>query len=143
MRCACGQVRVAAGAKFVLAAIYFEFELAIEDVQEALRGGWAELAAGFEFGGVLGESRAHCWASMNDRNTCLHAGQRGSNESVGRQKEMIVFLGAARLTKIMQIMHGTSFFEVRRNSQADRASASRIRALWRRRRVRRIPLDRG
>src|SRR5580698_11534129 len=120
MRRAFGQVRVTAEAEFVLAAVNLQLELAFEDVEEALRGGWAEFAAGFEFGGVLGESRAHSGASVHDRHARFHAGQCCSNEGVWRQKEMIVFLGAARLTKIVEgIMHGTSFFEVQGNWQAD------------------------
>jgi hypothetical protein len=99
-----------------LASVQFQFELAFKDEEEALRGGSAKFATGFEFGRVLGESSASGGASVHDGHAGFHAGQRGSNEGVRCQKEVVVFLGAARLTKIM---HGTSFFVVRRNLQAD------------------------
>src|ERR1700676_2534867 len=120
------QVGVAADSQLAPPAVNFNIEITFEHVKEALRWGWSEFAGGFEFGGVLGESCANSGTCVHDGGAGFHSCQRGSNERVGSEKEMVVFLGATRLTKIM---HGTSFFEIRWKLQVVRTSAIRIRSL--------------
>src|SRR5579862_1733542 len=99
-------------------AIKFNFELAFEDVDEALCRRGAKFAARFKFGGVLGKTRAHRGPRMHYGGAGFHSGERRADEGVGRKKDMIVLLGAARLAKIVErIMHGTSFFEIQKSLQ--------------------------
>ena len=121
-----GQVSIAADSHVALAAVNFQTKLTFQHKDEALRRSRSKFTAGFEFGCVLHKSRAQCRARMHNSCALLHARQCGANESIRRQKQMVMLLGASRLT---ESMHGTSFFVNQQNLQADRASAIRIRVL--------------
>src|SRR5580700_4209763 len=123
-----------------LAAIHLQFELPFEYVEESLRCGCSKFAAGCKFGSVLGESRTKGRTGVHNGCARFHAGPCGTNERVWRQKQMIGLLSASRLT---EIMHGTSFFEIPWNWQVDRADATRIRAPLPRLPPRPIPPGRG
>jgi hypothetical protein len=66
---------------------------------------------------------------MYNGSASFHAGQDAMDEGIGGEQKMIVPLRASRLAKVM---HGKSFFERRKRSLADRASANRILMLLQR-----------
>ncbi len=60
-------------------------------------------AAGFEFGGVLGEGCATGGRDVDDGGGTLHAREDGADEGVGRVEEVVALVGAAGLS---EVMHG-------------------------------------
>ena len=64
---------------------------------------------------------------MNDGRSIFHSGQRGANEGVRSEQEMIAMVSAAR---VAEIMHGGSSFEILAKRQVDSADATRIPEHW-------------
>jgi len=68
-----------------MAAIHFQLEMTLKDKKETLRWSLAEFSSRLKFSGVLGKSRAHGRARVNNGHAGFHARQRGAHESVRRQ----------------------------------------------------------
>src|SRR5579862_4303655 len=105
----------AARAESLLLAVGFERGGAFHHIKKALRGRGTQLAVGFEFGSVLGESRAESGADVHDGGGPAHAGERGADEGVRSEKQVIAVLRAASLAEMMKrAMHGvnSSFVKV-------------------------------
>src|SRR5438445_11581929 len=96
-----GQVSIAVDSHVALAAVNFQTKLPFQHKDEALRRSRSKFTAGFEFGCVLHESRAQCRARMHNSCALLHARQGGANESIRRQKQTVMVLGASRLAQSM------------------------------------------
>ncbi len=96
-----GDVGEAAGDEGVEGGFGGEVGGAFERVEEALIGGVAQSAAGFEFGGVLGEGCSAGGGDVDDGGGSLHAGEGGADEGVGCVEEMVALVGAAGLSELM------------------------------------------
>jgi len=109
-----------------------------QDEDETLCVGVAEFAARLELDGVHGEGRADGGAGMDDGDRVFHAGERGADESVWREEQMIRFAGAASVT---EIMHGVSSIGIRVRLRVGARTLDHILGLFRHHRPVRIRRD--
>ena len=109
-----------------------------QDEDESLRVGVAEFAAGLELDGVHGEGGADGRACVDDRDPVFQARQRGADERVWREEQMIGFAGAASVT---EIMHGVSSIGIRLRLRVGATDLDHILGLFRHHRPARIRRD--
>ena len=79
----------------------FQFELAFEDIEKALRRRGARACPGGELGGHLREARAELRRSMDHELHALGAGKRRADKRVRGLKQVIGFETASRYSKVV------------------------------------------
>ena len=100
-----GEVGVAAGGEGVgdWLAGFFEFEIAGEDVDEALGGALDEFAVGLEFEGHLGEGGTDGGRDVDDGKASGEAGEGRADEGVGRLQEVGGVVLAAGMAEVVHM----------------------------------------
>src|SRR5207244_11895914 len=104
------QVSVTKDAEFALFAGSDHLNAALNYEHKSLRGGASQFPTGFEFSGVLGESRTQGRTDMHASDALPHARQGGAEKSSRGQQDMTVLDRTARTPKLM---HGRSLARTR------------------------------
>ena len=110
----------------------------VHDEDETLCVGVAEFAAVLELDGVHSEGGADDGTGVNDGDRVFHPGERGADESVWREEQMIGFAGAASVT---EIMHGVSSMGIRLRLRVGATELDHILGLFRHHQPARIRRD--